>query len=812
MSSSATQSNIVPAALSYLAVYNPSLIQTNGSAHDQIVYQFSKPTPSKTDRNAWEDAEKGDREEEHMGRLRQIGLVRGMVDFAKNFSNGEALDAIETEKSRILLHELESGWWILAVCLFYHYFVAGLIKFKCIDLSRLLSSADVSASVSGSQQSNRVEYSAREVSPTPLLREQVIRAHKIFLLHHGPTLSELLSRLQRPKFCKVLKRFWDAFACDWDVLLHGNPAVDICNGLKLAAGGELGIGVGEEEWGSGEREVLEGFIARTEGLVDMVVSRFTDFLSLDAAGGPQKEPTCDDQSSKSDMRNWRGSGHDPLPSDGIIFSGIGAISRSSVQSISYWLESLFRYGRDAYGVGNNPASATRQKRTRSHRKVREADLGRKGQPSIPGSTLRTAESSSAPQIPPPILRPRGNILGAGIGPVDPQPVNAVSDQQRYKQPSTEPGPASGAETLMKYMTLGIYGSRKDSSSKASTNSSQKTYRSIAMDHSDASKEGDGRDSGKVRSSSDGFFLIGLQGNLEESAFDDGSQVVGNHSDQENSMVRQLHDRRIMLRTIQIERGRHQGSQSLHGTPKTSLSEVPTANSEKLQIIIYIHQPFVFAFFFELHTDSLAMPAFYGSLHHQLGPLQRPLLKSTAPDKVSQRLKEAVSPRSTAWTQSSQPIYNLVYDPDSLTVHTNLPNIPEPKDAKSAVGTAPWTRVEALTIHSQILSVFGLTRCRESDMERTCKTTRGWWVVWMRLPHHAASQRLQRRVFREAFLIRKATDYSGPGVKGSGGRWRPGGLSVENGASSTDGRETGKLAEGIGIDARHYIESLVGLNR
>ena len=60
------------------------------------------------------------------------------------------------------------------------------------------------------------------------------------------------------------------------MLLHGNPAVEIFNGLKLAAGGELGIGVGEEDWGSGEREVLEGFIGRTEGLVDLVVARFGD--------------------------------------------------------------------------------------------------------------------------------------------------------------------------------------------------------------------------------------------------------------------------------------------------------------------------------------------------------------------------------------------------------------------------------------------------------------------------------------------------------------------------------------------------------
>ena len=33
----------------------------------------------------------------------------------RNFSNGKAVDSIETEKSRIILHELEPNWWILAV-------------------------------------------------------------------------------------------------------------------------------------------------------------------------------------------------------------------------------------------------------------------------------------------------------------------------------------------------------------------------------------------------------------------------------------------------------------------------------------------------------------------------------------------------------------------------------------------------------------------------------------------------------------------------------------------------------------------------
>lgn len=34
----------------------------------------------------------------------------------RSFSSGEPVDSIETEKSRIVLYELERGWWILAVC------------------------------------------------------------------------------------------------------------------------------------------------------------------------------------------------------------------------------------------------------------------------------------------------------------------------------------------------------------------------------------------------------------------------------------------------------------------------------------------------------------------------------------------------------------------------------------------------------------------------------------------------------------------------------------------------------------------------
>lgn len=45
---------------------------------------------------------------------------------SRSFSNGEAVDSVETEKSRIVMHELEVGWWILAV---------GITSYLCTNLT-----------------------------------------------------------------------------------------------------------------------------------------------------------------------------------------------------------------------------------------------------------------------------------------------------------------------------------------------------------------------------------------------------------------------------------------------------------------------------------------------------------------------------------------------------------------------------------------------------------------------------------------------------------------------------------------------------
>ena len=218
---------------------------------------------------------------------------------------------------------------------------------------------------------------------------------------------------------------------------------------------------------------------------------------------------------------------------------------------------------------------------------------------------------------------------------------------------------------------------------------------------------------------------------------------------------------------------------------------------------------MFIFLFELQTDSLAIPAFYRSIHHQLGPLQRPLLTSTSPQRVSERLSDASLPKSTASTPNPQPLCDLVYDPIRLTVHTSIPNIPEPvTTAAEGLGNSyiSWDRAEALNVHLQILHTYVSTRRRSSEIERTCKTSRGWWVVWMRLPHGNEPQNASP--CREAFLIRKASDYTPPTAKKPSARF--GREASDSGASGSWGPVN--LAEGIGIDARQYIEGLLSLNR
>lgn len=106
---------IVPAQVGFLAIYNPSLGGTDETLDDQIVFYSSLDSNHKRRRQKRTRPTENLSQDERNERLRQIGLAQGMVDFSKSFSDNQPVDTIETDKTRIILHELEPGWWILAV-------------------------------------------------------------------------------------------------------------------------------------------------------------------------------------------------------------------------------------------------------------------------------------------------------------------------------------------------------------------------------------------------------------------------------------------------------------------------------------------------------------------------------------------------------------------------------------------------------------------------------------------------------------------------------------------------------------------------
>lgn len=80
---------VIPAQLSYLAIYNPSLGPTDETVQDQIVYYYNRKTRLKRrrhknidDHDAREAADVAAAEARNE-KLRQVGLAQGMVQFAR---------------------------------------------------------------------------------------------------------------------------------------------------------------------------------------------------------------------------------------------------------------------------------------------------------------------------------------------------------------------------------------------------------------------------------------------------------------------------------------------------------------------------------------------------------------------------------------------------------------------------------------------------------------------------------------------------------------------------------------------------------
>ncbi|KAF5022415.1 hypothetical protein F66182_5555 [Fusarium sp. NRRL 66182] len=770
----AAPGTIVPAQLGFLTIFNPTLGNTDDTIEDQIVYYASVTTQNsrhkrrRTRGQPTQDISPEERNE----RLRQIGLAQGMTSFSRGFASGSAVDTIDTEKSRVILHELEPGWWILA----------------SIDLTKLPLPPRLAVKNSEPAE-ERYEYSSREMKPASLLLRNLLRAHSIFLMHQDSSLSALFVRNRRTKFITILSRYWDLYLSTWNVMMHGNPARDIFGGIGIASSGELGVGVGEEDRGSGERAVLEGLVGRIEGLVDLVVSKFGDY---DPESPPPDDPN-------GDPEQWLGTGKEPSPDDGAIFLGTGALSRKSLRDVTHWMEDLYTWGDHAYGIIESPTSVRRARRKRAASRAAQQAAQSQPQPA--------PEPASEPSKPSP----------------EQQTPNNPSKDQSQALP-TEDGKL---DKMVSYLKLG-YGTYWSFPGGAAADGSINETPKLEQDSKPA------QDTLKLTRpnltertpsyEAAGHYLIGLKGEINEICSGSESGSSDDAGDGE-------HNSRTVLRTVNIELE----SEALNRPeaitvrdfehPASALTQsqvvgnmIPGYDShdlnkaKKLRVVVYVNRPFMFTFLFNLRTDSLAMDSLYHSLHHQLAPLRKPLLLSTRYRPERPGVDAASSPGNS--------IYDLVWDPVALTVHSSIPNIPE-----TYTELEPWPRADALNTHLHIVNLYVGTRSRSTALERTEKSSRGWWIVWTRLldrhedssasnnlstipesgadvdTNHGADDDDEERshsgldprhpdVAKEIFLIRRASDHVG---------------------FRTDANEgAGKLAQGIGVDTRRYVEELLNL--
>jgi hypothetical protein len=671
------------------------------------------------------------------------------------------------------------------------------------------------------------EYTSREISPPALITEQLIRAHAIFKLHNGYTLGGLYERYERLKFCILLDRFWTRFAVTWDVMLHGVPAVDVFGGMRLAAGGELGLGVGEEEWGCGEREVLEDFANRTDGLVDMLVSRFGDV--------PGKNAGTD---SKIDEVPWMGIGKQPLSSDGVVFSGLGAVTRPCMRDLSQWVQLIYTYGESAYGVKESPTSDRRKRKQRDRRRRPSSDKIDKTtipKPSIadppvgiPRSIVSAAEKS--------LLSATTKLEGKSA-----QPTTSTLPTRTRRQSA-----AKEQEIWKKVLTLG-YGSSWGVS-EPSTGAEEPE---LPPDKITA------RINAQIQREKAGYFIVGLQGDPG-----DDTEDISSAEDSAKSEW----NRRIMVRTVHINiqdpnrpgLGTFGSSQTFTPRPipsplldasDESTSEmanivdstvtVKTApkSTNRLRVLIYVNRPFIYALLFDPDTSSLMMPSFYRDLHTFLSPLHHLLLRRTGPAVGSRRRRLALGgpaydssgnrQRSTSSAsvtaeaiddENASATWEVVYDSETLATIASVPGVDD--------GTGPVSRAEALNMHSAALEM--LSSIQKEEVERRVKTARGWWVGWAKVSvklevdgnesgesmreyllssddgkKNAMKQR-DGRSGREILLFRRAKDVDMKGKSRITSGWGLGGVGASSRLDGTD--------MGLGFDARRYVEGIMGLGR
>lgn len=409
------------------------------------------------------------------------------------------------------------------------------------------------------------------MSSPALLKQQLLRANKVFLLHHSTSISDLYVKSNRRKFCSLLSGFWTPFAFKWDVLLHGNPASDVYGGIKLAAGGELGIGVGEEQWGSGEREVLEDMIRDTDGLVDLTICRYGQAAAVESSF-PQDDPHAHSSSESTPV--WLGTTENPQAGDGLVFSGLGCIAKNSLLSLTAWTDSIYEQGEKAYGIQSRPRVSRRRRRAGL---PADHHTGSQRGGSIATDTETEYESDNGKtdgEISPfsagAIVKDKTTLAKAkGVAEKSLENATALAEKSATdeRKVTAENDPAPSA--WMSYLTLGYgtaWGAKRGAVSHSSSAQPTRTGspsvspsevpactdRTAANEHSSSMTDLRQVDPDPIKPSSGARFLIGLQGDLD-------STKVEEHSNSAETGGKG--NARLSLRTVHVELVKKEGSMS-----------------------------------------------------------------------------------------------------------------------------------------------------------------------------------------------------------------------------------------------------------
>ncbi|KAI4792131.1 hypothetical protein E4T45_12797, partial [Aureobasidium sp. EXF-8846] len=477
--------------------------------------------------------------------------------------------------------------------------------------------------------------------------------------------------------------------------------------------------------------------------------------------------------------------------------------------------------------------------------------------------------ASHPGIPPPIV----NAVEASLSRASASAESHASNQPPPSSIQSSNWNLGSSDKWVKYLTFGLASAGKRAESpkrpegpRRTSTSSSKTVKGVSfpkskddnkdeapMQHLDPNPDGYQALAAlqrQRRRENHGHFLIGYRGDLDLEPVEENSD-----SDTTIPTSEALEGESNLLRTVKVELT--EKGDNINEDLDSRDSFVNNDLSSRLRVLVYIHRPFIHVFLFEQRTPSLSITAFYRDLHKHLRPLYKSLLNSTSAQNVADRLAAAhTSPPEPSCINTKNPpfapprnnaVYDLVYDPVNLSCHTSLPNIPEAGSQPYIISTAKdtqqtqWTRLEALNVHSHILFTLQHSARNTQETERTSKTTRLWWVVWLRIPqpgYDKTSTKFTRvENCRTAFLVRRARDGAaekrgmglGMGMgKGMASRMssgmynlvgvRSGGSSSSGGGAAGESEESsgwgsaGALAGGIGIDARKYVENLLSLNR